>query len=143
VTVRRWWQRLRREPDESSVIDVELMRAWIDVSPTPADKPASLPTPGPMKTRLAREALVAVLTKAGGPLTRSQVLQRALADPKIEAAGVSESTLSAQLTAAVAEEPPRILRIGRGVYAASGLVPVAQPGAGDASASYRLAQPCG
>jgi hypothetical protein len=65
--------------------------------------------------------IVAVVTEAGGPLTRSEVLRRALVDPRIEAAGISKGTLSAQLTAAVAEQPSRILRLGRGVYAATDL----------------------
>lgn len=127
MTARQWWQRFRREPDEPSVIDVELMRVWTDGGPAPVEKPEPLPAPPPLKTRIARDVIVAVLTEAGGPLTRRQALQRALADPKIEAAGVSEGTLSAQLTAAVAEQPPRILRLCRGVYAATDSTPTSIP----------------
>ena len=91
MSARQWWRRFRREPDEPSVIDVELMREWTDAAPAPAEEPASPPAPSPLKTRIGREVIVAVLTEAGGPLTRRQALQRALADPKIEAAGVSEA----------------------------------------------------
>jgi hypothetical protein len=76
-------------------------------------------TPQPSKTRIAREVVVAVLVRAGRPMTRSEALEQALADPRVRAAGVSRGTLSAQLASALAEDPPRIIRLCRGIYAAA------------------------
>jgi len=94
------------------------MNAWID-APV-AKPPVALATPGPLKTRIAREVVVAVLAEAGRPMTRHAVLEAALADPKVQAAGVSRGTLSAEMTAALSESPPRLLRLGRGIYASTG-----------------------
>ena len=95
------------------------MKAWTETRPEEPEPQPTPATPHLLKTRIAREAAVAVLLEAGKPMTRGEALERACATPKVQSAGVSRGTVSAQLTAALSEAPPRIVRIGRGIYAAA------------------------
>src|SRR4051794_27250279 len=120
----RWLRlQLRDEPAEKpSGFDLDRMRAWLHepvaATEPPSERSAALPTPGPLKTRIAREAMVAVTPPAGRPIGGGGALGPALADERVQAARVSRGTVGAQLTAALAEEPARIVRVCHGIYAA-------------------------
>ena len=101
------------------------MRAWTgEPEPTPVaarePSPPPPPTPQQLKTRIAREAVVAVLERSGREMARAELVEVAFTDPRVRAAGVSRATVAAQLGAALLEEPPRVIRVCRGIYAAAG-----------------------
>lgn len=84
------------------------------------DKTSKTTTTAPAKvskTKVGREALVGILKKANQPMTSSDLIDRALAVKAVKDAAVPRGTLAAQLNFALAEEPPRIRRVDRGVYA--------------------------
>jgi hypothetical protein len=69
------------------------------------------------KTKIARETAVAVLKRAKRPLPMSELLEKVLADKRVIEAGVPKGTVSAQVNFSLAEDPPRIVRVGKGTYA--------------------------
>lgn len=85
------------------------------------------PVKKPSRTKIAREALVAILVKANAPMDSKTLIERALADRKVKAACCPRGTVTAQLSFALAEDPARIVRVGRALYAAAGVEVEAAP----------------
>jgi hypothetical protein len=73
-------------------------------------------TAKPSKTKLTRETAIRVLKRANRPLTIAELTAKVLADPKVKAAAVPKSTVSAQINFELAEAEPWIVRVERGVY---------------------------
>ncbi len=80
--------------------------------------------PKPSRTKLARETAINVLVKAGKPMAMSELVAKVLARPACK--DIPRGTVSAQVSFELGEAEPRIVRHGRGVYAAAG-APVEAP----------------
>lgn len=73
------------------------------------------------KTKIAREAAIAILVKADRAMTLAEIVEKTLTVKAVKDAGVPAGTISAQINFALAEDPPRIWRAGRALYAAIGV----------------------
>lgn len=89
------------------------------------------------KTQIAKEAAVAVLKSANAPLTKPEIMSKALDRKVVKDAGIEKGMISAQIYAALNEGT--IERVGRGTYAVKGAPATAPAAAAAAPAATRTA----
>lgn len=76
----------------------------------------------PLKTMVARDVAARVLKRAAKPLDMNTLVEKVLADAKIQELGIPKATIATQVGRAVgSEDPARIERYGRGKYIAAGV----------------------
>ena len=80
------------------------------------------------KTKLARATAIQILVKANRPMAATDLIAKVLATRAVRDAGIPKGTVSAQISFEVNEAEPKIVRHGRGVYAAAGVKPPAEAG---------------
>lgn len=75
-----------------------------------------------LKTLIVREVVVAILTKADEPVEMKTLVEKVLATKKVIDAGIPKPTVATQIGRMTGDETPaRIVKVGRGLYAAVGV----------------------